>query len=1658
VLRWLIIFVVLLFASSAAPVLADPAPAEDDPERYFDARVVPPDLGAVEREEQERREWLASPEAVKQRQASWHAYGGLSPAESEELLRMVFAEQLEALNDDPARFLSDAQLIRPLDETAAAVKEEGDRSVLDSSVPVRTENDAGDLAKVDLSLTETPQGYETVNAVSDLRLPLTADEKTHLGDEGLAIAQADAEESSARRFGDKNILYPEVLPDTDLMVAPTAAGVELFNLLRSEESPEELRFELDLPAGAVLRADGFGGAEVVRDEKTLTHISPPIATDAQGTNVPVELGVDQSGIVIHVPHRAGDFAAPILVDPIVEDWANTGANWYEGKNLAALTNGAWKYKDAHSGIYENVCCWGGSKTGLLVSFTGNVFFGPNQNGQWSYSTANSKVYIQHAWITPFWRYDESCTSAQPHDYAGMLWEPGEIWNPVVANAAKNAGTLSVDGNGHAFIIGMGSGPPGVWISCGRHLYAGGVALWMDDDWGPGITTAEVPSGAWFGDQAPTNISVSSWDEGLGVHRVKLLSEGKGEVAVDTVGNCTGLYGARCPTERNSQFNVTGDSFGEGVRNSSVTVFDPSGKTAEKFFMTKVDTSPPEVALSGQLAKATGEEVSFSEGEKPVSNGEDELSLPVYKLKIEAKDGALTNDKTKRSGVKDIEVWVDGVKKEVPWLPLSSCPATSCARTETYTLNLTGLSAGTHKLQVKAKDFVNEVKTRDIEFEYFPATGIKDEYMMHYFPLPNGQGDESKEEHPVRPELAVNVMNGNLVYRERDIDVEGTAQVDLEVERYYNSMLPDSENTEWGDGWTLAQTPDLDPVDTGGSPAPDVAELIDRSGAVEEAVELPAEVGAEKFDPALQATLTKQASGGYELTDETGESTTSVLFDATGQTEARLTEGYAKVDYGYEGGELADIEVQDPSTFAADPGELEIPAPTLVGTPVYASAFGSNGSGNGQLKAPSDVAIDAQGNLWVIDKSNNRVQKFSPSGAYHSQFGSAGSTDGKFNRPTSIAIASNGDLLITDSGNARVQRFSSSGAYLSKFGSSGTGNGQFAGSGPEGIAIDAAGNIWVSDTYGGRLQKFNAAGAFVKVVGSKGSGSGQLGEPTGLDVDAGGNVWVADWQNNRVSVLTNEGAFLSQFGSAGSGNGQFSHPDEIEIDKFGNVWVGDQSNNRIQRFDLAAQYKDKFGSSGSGPGQFSFTYPMGITTDSKGNLWVADPNNNRIQRWLAPIDKPTYASAFGANGSGNGQFKGPADVAVDSFGNLWVADKSNNRIQKFDANGNFVAKYGSLGSGDGQFNRPSSIAVDRDGDILVADSNNHRIQKFSPAGEFISKFGSLGSGNGQFNKPEEVIADFKGNIWVADILNGRVQKFDEEGSFLKVVDSGQLYEPMGIDVDPGGNIWVADWQKNRLSVFDSEGNFKSNVGSAGSGNGQFNRPDAIDIDNKGNVWVADLLNNRVQRFDLAGQYQGQFGSAGTGAGQFSLDWPSGITTDREGHLWVTDVLNSRIQKWLTANYAPAQASQLDLADGDASVEIETPGGLVASVSGNAAGEHDYTHEGGLLVSHDGPDGETEYDYDGGGRLTKVTLPNGTWAEITYDVPYGRVTQVKVSVEGAAAKATTFEYKDEPRSTKVIPSDAPHIIYDIGDDGSVLKWWNTQKPPELDLSGALYDNRE
>ena len=84
------------------------------------------------------------------------------------------------------------------------------------------------------------------------------------------------------------------------------------------------------------------------------------------------------------------------------------------------------------------------------------------------------------------------------------------------------------------------------------------------------------------------------------------------------------------------------------------------------------------------------------------------------------------------------------------------------------------------------------------------------------------------------------------------------------------------------------------------------------------------------------------------------------------------------------------------------------------------AFGSSGSGDGQLHNPAAAAVDSGGNIYVVDSGNHRIQKFDSQGAYVAQWGSQGSGNGQFESPAHIAIDG---TTVRDRGQVYIIHFS-----------------------------------------------------------------------------------------------------------------------------------------------------------------------------------------------------------------------------------------------------------------------------------------------------------------------------------------------------------------------------------------------------------------------------------------------------------------------------------------------------------------------------------------------------------------------------------------------------------------------------------------------------------
>jgi DNA-binding beta-propeller fold protein YncE len=279
-------------------------------------------------------------------------------------------------------------------------------------------------------------------------------------------------------------------------------------------------------------------------------------------------------------------------------------------------------------------------------------------------------------------------------------------------------------------------------------------------------------------------------------------------------------------------------------------------------------------------------------------------------------------------------------------------------------------------------------------------------------------------------------------------------------------------------------------------------------------------------------------------------------------------------------------------------------------PQFVMQWGSKGDGDGEFERPAGVATDLQGNVYVVELSNHRVQKFTSEGRFITKWGSEGTRSGQFLFPSAIAVSGDGSVYVVDLSPDRVQKFTSDGQFLRSWGTQGSGEGQFEI--PIEVAVDDEGNVYVADHYNDRIQKFTSQGKFITKWGTEGEAPGQFDNPLTVAVDPHGNVIVADEFNRRVQKFTGEGVFLALWGSRGQGDGQFLFPAGADVDNEGNVYVADHSKHCIQKFTNDGAFLCKWGSHGSLEGQFFI--PDDIAVDRQGNIYVADLGNHRIQKF------------------------------------------------------------------------------------------------------------------------------------------------------------------------------------------------------------------------------------------------------------------------------------------------------------------------------------------------------------------------------------------------------------------------------------------------------------
>jgi sugar lactone lactonase YvrE len=264
--------------------------------------------------------------------------------------------------------------------------------------------------------------------------------------------------------------------------------------------------------------------------------------------------------------------------------------------------------------------------------------------------------------------------------------------------------------------------------------------------------------------------------------------------------------------------------------------------------------------------------------------------------------------------------------------------------------------------------------------------------------------------------------------------------------------------------------------------------------------------------------------------------------------------------------------------------------------------GTAGTNTGQLERPMAVEADSAGNIWVTDRTNNRIVKYSPNGVYLSQITGTIGTENQVSEPRDLAISANGNIWVAETTYDRVRQYSPSGAIVSTIKS-----GEMES--PFGVAVAPDGAIWVTDNLNNKVLQFKQDGTLIRKI-TRPAGSTDI--PFGLDIDEYGNGWIAMQGSNRVVEMSPTGTQLFAFGSEGTEDGKFKTPHDVAIAPSGNLFVTDSLNNRIQEFKPDGSFMRKFGTTGTASNQLS--EPKGIAVLPGNGLAIADAANKWVARW------------------------------------------------------------------------------------------------------------------------------------------------------------------------------------------------------------------------------------------------------------------------------------------------------------------------------------------------------------------------------------------------------------------------------------------------------------
>ncbi|HEY4179288.1 MAG TPA: DUF4215 domain-containing protein [Kofleriaceae bacterium] len=519
--------------------------------------------------------------------------------------------------------------------------------------------------------------------------------------------------------------------------------------------------------------------------------------------------------------------------------------------------------------------------------------------------------------------------------------------------------------------------------------------------------------------------------------------------------------------------------------------------------------------------------------------------------------------------------------------------------------------------------------------------------------------------------------------------------------------------------------------------------------------------------------------------------------------------------------------------------------TIAGAGIYGYAGDGGPAIVAQLRAPSDVAADGAGNVYIADNYNKVVRRVATDGTISTVVTG-------LQYPQGLDVDAMGNIYVADSNNSRVVKVDAGGTTT------------IIGAGtlnqPTSCAIDGNGNLFIADHSNGQIYRFDAMTSVLSIFVDAATLGGY---PQAIDIDASGNLFVADDVYSRVLRVDTSGSVTTIAGAgvgADDGDGGpatsaiLDYPHGIALHD-GAIYVRDRySIRRIGGTGQIVTVAGAIGPEGMGPAEtgrltdaraLALTGPFPLVAGGlTGTLQAV--REARVEVVAGRYPQPL---AVGAQARFRAADFGTIDgVAYDpTLGLIYVTETSHQRLYAVTpvdptdpntwtiqllANASGTAGFSDGAAAMAQFRTPSGLYLDDVGrKLYVADTGNHAIRAIDLgmgiAGATVTTIAGTPaqrgfSGDGgpataaQLYEPHAITRCASGDLFIADTGNHRVRRIAAGTNTITTVlgdgvaaSSGEgapatgfpVNAPLGITCDDNGNVFVSSTTTVRMLLSD-----------------------------------------------------------------------------------------------------------------------------------------------------------------------------------------------------------------------------------------------------------------